>query len=100
MTVALDPATMQDWLSTHQGWQLSTSVNGAPALKKTYKFNSYNAAIGFIMRLALVAERANHHPDFQSLYKEVVVFWSSHSVGGVTQLDLDLAERCDMVADL
>ena len=98
MVEILDNQTVEIWTGTRQGWHLRDSEAGRPAIEKTYVFADYNMAIGFIMRVALVAERYNHHPDIYNHYKRVTIIWSSHSAGGVTNLDFDLAERTDRLA--
>lgn len=98
MVERLDSQTVEKWTEARQGWHLRDSEAGRPAIEKTYVFADYNAAIGFIMRVALVAERCNHHPDIYNHYKRVTIIWSSHSAGGVTHLDIDLAERTDRLA--
>ena len=98
MVERLDNQTVEIWTEARQGWCLSDSEAGQTAVEKTYVFADYNAAIGFIMQVALVAERWNHHPDIYNRYKHVTIIWSSHSAGGVTNLDIDLAERTDRLA--
>jgi 4a-hydroxytetrahydrobiopterin dehydratase len=90
---------IEAWVSSHDGWRVEALESGVSAIEKTYQFRTYEAAIGFIMRVALMAERANHHPNMHNLYKLVRVVWFSHSAGGVTALDLDLAARCDGVGE-
>jgi 4a-hydroxytetrahydrobiopterin dehydratase len=98
MAEILDNQMVETWAQSRQGWCLSDNKAGRPAIEKTYCFADYNAAIGFIMRVALVAERCNHHPDIYNHYKRVTVIWSSHAAGGVTNLDIDLADQTDRLA--
>ena len=79
------------------GWTISTDGD-QPALERTYSFSGFNAAFGFMSRVALVAERANHHPEWQNIYNKVSIRWTTHERGGVTSLDLKLARRCDAIA--
>jgi 4a-hydroxytetrahydrobiopterin dehydratase len=46
----------------------------------------------------LAAERANHHPEWQNVYHKVTIRWTTHAQGGVTDLDVKLAQRCDNIA--
>ena len=62
---------------------------------KTFKFSSYLAGIDFVSRLAHAAEAMNHHPDLFVGWRKVTVRLSTHSAGGLTLLDLDLARRAD-----
>ncbi|MDZ4289079.1 MAG: 4a-hydroxytetrahydrobiopterin dehydratase [Prosthecobacter sp.] len=75
------------------GW----AVEGA-ALFKTYAFPTYLDGIHFVDRLALVAEKANHHPDLQVGWRKVKVALSTHSQGGITVLDIGLAQEAERVA--
>lgn len=61
------------------------------ALVKSYPFASYLAGVDFVHRVAQAAEAANHHPDLDVRYGKVVCTLSTHSAGGITQKDLDLA---------
>jgi len=99
MNEKIEMAAIESWINNHDGWQVGALDNGVSAIEKTFRFSTYNAAIGFVMRVALMAERANHHPNMHNLYKEVRVVWSSHASGGVTALDLDLAARCDRLGE-
>ena len=79
------------------GWAVRTD-GGQPALEKTYAFSGFNAAFGFMSRVALAAERANHHPEWQNVYNKVCIRWTTHGSGGVTGLDLKLAQKSDEIA--
>ena len=65
------------------------------ALEKEFELESFPAAIAFVDRLAEVAEAENHHPDIDIRYRRVRVRWSTHSAGGVTDKDRELAARTD-----
>ena len=79
------------------GWTVRTDKD-QPSLEKTYVFSGFNAAFGFMSRVALAAERANHHPEWQNIYNKVSIRWTTHASGGVTSLDLKLAQQCDALA--
>ena len=79
------------------GWAISPS-NGQFGLSKRFQFSGFNGAFGFISRVALAAERANHHPEWQNIYNEVTIRWTTHAQGGVTDLDIKLAQQCDKIA--
>lgn len=74
------------------GWAL---VEGGTAIEKTFLFKGFSAAFGFVSRVALAAERHNHHPEWSNVYNRVIIRWTTHSEGGVTDLDLKLARLCD-----
>ncbi len=63
------------------------------ALERTVELPSFPAAIELVNRVAAVAEEANHHPDIAISYKKVTLRWTTHSAGGITALDHELAER-------
>ena len=80
-----------------QGWVNNTNGDQS-ALEKTYMFHGFEAAFGFMSRVALAAERANHHPEWQNIYNKVSIRWTTHASGGVTSLDLKLAQQCNAIA--
>lgn len=65
------------------------------ALRRSFDFADFVEAFGFLSRVALLAERANHHPEIRNVYKRVELSLSSHDVGGVSERDFALAERID-----
>lgn len=72
--------------------------NDEKAIEKTYKFSNFNTAFGFMSQVALKAEKLDHHPDWSNSYNTVSVSLSTHSAGGVTELDLELAAFMDSIA--
>ena len=68
------------------------------ALEREFSFESYRAGLEFLNRVAELAEAENHHPDLNLRYKKVAVRWSTHSAGGVTDRDRELAARTDELA--
>ena len=70
------------------GWSV---VTGRNAIAKTFRFDDFNAAFGFMSRIALLAERMDHHPEWFNVYDRVEVTLSTHDAGGVTELDLRMA---------
>jgi 4a-hydroxytetrahydrobiopterin dehydratase len=77
------------------GW---SEVAGRDAITKKFVFRDFNAAFGFMTRAALVAEKLDHHPEWFNVYKNVEVTLSTHDAGGVTDLDIKLAEAMDRLA--
>jgi 4a-hydroxytetrahydrobiopterin dehydratase len=77
------------------GWRL---VDGRDALSKTFTFKDFSAAFGFMTRVALAAERMNHHPEWFNVWNRVEVTLSTHDAGGLTERDLKLAEIMDRMA--
>src|SRR5262245_2279164 len=78
------------------GW---TEVQGRDAIYKKFVFQDFNAAFGFMTRAALVAEKLDHHPEWFNVYKTVEVTLSTHDAGGVTELDIKLAEAMNRLAE-
>jgi 4a-hydroxytetrahydrobiopterin dehydratase len=75
-------------MSVPEGWREEDD-----ALVREFELASFPAAIEFVRRLAELAERENHHPDIDVRYRRVLVRWSTHSAGGVTDRDRDMAAR-------
>ena len=76
------------------GW---SEVEGRDAISKTFTFKDFNQAFGFMTRTALVAEKMDHHPEWFNVYKTVEVTLSTHDAGGVTELDVKLAEAMNRI---
>jgi len=77
------------------GW---SEVNGRDAITKKFVFKDFNQAFGFMSRVALVAEKMDHHPEWFNVYKTVEVTLSTHDAGGLTARDVKLAEAMDRIA--
>ena len=67
-------------------------------LHREFKFQDFVHAFGFMTSAALVAESMNHHPEWFNVYSTVRVDLNTHDVGGISQLDFDLAEKMDALA--
>jgi 4a-hydroxytetrahydrobiopterin dehydratase len=65
------------------------------AIQKTYKFKSFVEAFGFMARAALWAEKLDHHPEWTNVYNRVEVTLTTHDAGGLTDLDVQLAQKLD-----
>jgi 4a-hydroxytetrahydrobiopterin dehydratase len=73
-------------------------VSGRDAITRKFQFKDFNEAFGFMTRAALIAEKMDHHPEWSNVYKTVEVTLSTHDAGGVTELDVKLAEAMDRLA--
>ena len=82
-------------LATLSGWQ---AVEGRDAIAKTFRFKDFNAAFGWMARVALAAEKLDHHPEWFNVYNRVEVVLATHDAGGVTELDVTLARLMDAAA--
>ncbi len=77
------------------GW---SEVTGRDAITRTFTFADFNAAFGFMTRVALAAEKLDHHPEWRNVYKTVEVVLSTHDAGGLTVRDITLAKKMDAIA--
>ena len=82
-------------LATLDGWR---EVEGRDAIARTFTFADFNAAFGFMTRVALFAEKQDHHPEWCNVYNRVEVTLATHDAGGVTERDVRLAEAMDRLA--
>ncbi len=78
-----------------KGW---AEVQGRDAIGRTFIFKNFNEAFSFMARVALAAEKADHHPEWRNVYKTVEVVLSTHDAGGVTARDIDLAKVMNAAA--
>lgn len=79
------------------GWSL---VEGREAITRSYRFKSFSEAFGFMARAALEAEKLDHHPEWFNVYNRVDVVLATHSAHGLTELDVKLAGKMDLIAKL
>jgi len=82
-------------LARLKGW---SEVKDRDAITKKFVFADFNQAFGFMARVALMAEKLDHHPEWFNVYKNVEVTLSTHDAGGLTALDIKLAEAMDKFA--
>ena len=75
-----------------------SAVPGRDAITRTFTFADFSQAFGFIVRVALAAEKMDHHPEWTNVYGTVTVTLTSHDAGGVTERDIRLAEAMDRIA--
>jgi 4a-hydroxytetrahydrobiopterin dehydratase len=82
-------------LAQLSGW---SAAEGREAIVKTFRFKDFNEAFGFMTRIALAAEKLDHHPEWFNVYNRVEVLLATHDADGVTELDLTLAKMMDAAA--
>ena len=82
-------------LATLHGW---SEAKGRDAIERTYTFADFGEAFGFMARVALVAEKHDHHPEWRNVYRTVEVTLSTHDAGGLTMKDVALAQAMNAIA--
>jgi len=88
----IDDEALHDALLELDGWRREGG-----AILRDFRLPSFLAAIGFIGRIAVLAEDADHHPEITNVYRDVAIRLTTHDAGGVTQRDLALARAIDAV---
>ncbi|KAF8927680.1 transcriptional coactivator/pterin dehydratase [Dissophora ornata] len=92
----LTPQEQTDALARPElsGWSL---VDGREAIKRTLTFKDFNAAFGFMTRVALYADKADHHPEWFNVYNRVEVTLATHDVQGLSVRDVELAKFINQI---
>ncbi|MFY0619775.1 4a-hydroxytetrahydrobiopterin dehydratase [Shimia sp.] len=80
---------------TSSGWEVSGDQS---ALKKTFQFDSFVQAFGWMTQIAIWCEKWDHHPEWRNVYSRVEIELTTHDAGGVTELDAKLARKMDALA--
>jgi 4a-hydroxytetrahydrobiopterin dehydratase len=80
-----------------KGW---SEAKGRDAITKTFQFKSFNQAWGWMSRVALYAEKTDHHPEWSNVYGRVEITLSTHSAAGVTEKDIALARKMDDYSEM
>jgi 4a-hydroxytetrahydrobiopterin dehydratase len=94
MAEQIDPA---EALKSLSNW--AQAPGDRPAILRKLTFADFNAAFGFMTRVALLADKMDHHPEWSNVYNRVEVLLTTHDAGGVTELDLKMARFIDEAAD-
>ena len=84
-------------LETLSAWRRAEDVR--EAIARTFVFADFNAAFGFMTRVALRADKMDHHPEWSNVYNRVEVLLTTHDADGVTGLDLEMAQFMDAAAE-
>ena len=90
MVDRLSDAAIEDGLSVRAEWSRS-----GDSIQRTFSFGDFKAAIGFVDRVAVLAEDVQHHPDILIRYSKVTLTLSTHDAGGLSSRDFDFAGECD-----
>ncbi len=89
----LDSSEIEAAVRSLPGWSLE-----AGRLHRDLRFKSFVEAFGFMTQVALIAEAANHHPDWSNVYNRVRIDLTTHEAGGITERDIELARKIDAIA--
>lgn len=95
MAEKLEGAARDKALESLDGWNV---VSDRDAIAKDFKFKDFSEAFGWMARVALKAEKMDHHPEWFNVWNRVEVTLSTHSAGGLTELDIKLARAMDKLA--
>lgn len=95
MPQKLDDVARKGLAAKLPGWRMA---EGRDAIQRTFTFKDFSEAFGFMARAALVAEKMDHHPEWSNVWSRVEVTLATHSAGGLTELDVKLAEAMDKIA--
>lgn len=92
MIEKLAPEARRSALAELAGW---SEVEGRDAIRKSFKFKNFSQAWSFMSRIALAAEKLDHHPEWSNVYNRVDITLSTHDCGGLSERDVKLAKRID-----
>ena len=81
-------------LLEYNGWKL---LSNRDAISKQYQFNNFIDAFGYMTKIAIVAEKMNHHPEWFNVYNRVDILLTTHDAGGLSQRDVNLATAIDAI---
>lgn len=96
MSIArLTETELADLIARHPEWTLRAD---GLALERTFKFTDFNAAFGFMTRVALYADKADHHPEWFNVYNRVEMTLTTHDAGGVSDRDAAMVEWLAQIA--
>ena len=84
--ILLEQNKIRSRLAEIEGWEQEERE-----IRRTYKFRDFRQSIAFLVQVAILAEKANHHPDITINWNKVTLALSTHSAGGLTEKDFDLA---------
>lgn len=92
MVEKLTQAERERLLPTLQGWEVDESRDG---IRKIYRFADFTQAFAFMTRVALLAEKADHHPEWFNVYNRVDILLTTHDANGLSMRDVQLAQAID-----
>ncbi len=92
MVTKLDDAARKAALAKLSGWAHEPNRDG---ITRTFEFDDFVSAFGFMSSVALLAEKADHHPEWSNVYNRVEILLTTHDADGLSQRDIDLARQID-----
>ncbi len=92
MGTRLSAGDIETRLEAMPGWK-----SDGRSICRTFEFQDFPEAFAFMTKVARISENLNHHPDWSNSYRRVVIHLTTHAQGGVTELDLEMAEAIDAV---
>ncbi|MBX2834024.1 MAG: 4a-hydroxytetrahydrobiopterin dehydratase [Micavibrio sp.] len=92
MILKLDPQALEKNLKDIESWTLSDDQK---SVRKSFKFKNFNAAFGFMCRVAMIAEKMDHHPEWSNVYNRVEVNLTTHDAQGISERDIKMAKAID-----
>ena len=95
MVSKLDDAARSVALGNLPQWNYDAEAQG---IRRTLRFSDFAEAFGFMTRVAILAEKADHHPEWFNVYNRVEILLTTHDAGGLSQRDLELAAAIDAIA--
>ena len=84
-----------NWLKALPQWSLA---RGGDAIERSFEFKDFNEAFGFMTRVALLADKQDHHPEWSNVYNRVAITLTTHDAGGLSHRDTRLAKAIDKLA--
>ena len=94
MRARLQAEAIEEGLRKLEGWELR-----GDALYRRFTFKDFNEAFAFMQKVAAAAEKLDHHPDWRNVYKTLEISLSTHDAGGITAMDMKLAQEINRLAD-
>ncbi|WP_135469536.1 4a-hydroxytetrahydrobiopterin dehydratase [Crenalkalicoccus roseus] len=95
MVERLDAASRARLAETLPEWRM---VEGRDAIRREFRFRDFSEAWGFMARVALLAERQDHHPEWRNVWNRVEIVLTTHDAGGLSRRDVELARAIDALA--
>lgn len=93
----LDPEALRDALKNLPEWEGRTSGNNPGGIRREFVCGNFQQAFAFMTRVAALAEELNHHPDWRNSYNRVEIELTTHDLGGLSALDVEMARRIDEI---